>query len=88
MYSASYHEPEWSESFEALDSETKARAAKKIAKILENPHKRHMKGNAKYFCAKVGQYRIAYDVLDQAREVRFYFIGDHKEYAKWYRQFF
>ncbi|GEM_PF-2591104 len=87
MYSARFHE-KYKEGFEKLEESMKGRVAKKIIRILEYPHKRHLGKSAKYFVAEIGQYRAAYDILEEKSEVRFYFLGDHKEYRKWYSQFF
>ena len=39
------------------------------------------------FVKKVGQYRIVYvkDIVEKKKII--YFIGDHKEYEKWYSDF-
>jgi mRNA-degrading endonuclease HigB of HigAB toxin-antitoxin module len=41
-----------------------------------------------FFVDEVGQYRIVYRVLEETKHVRFYFVGTHKEYEKWYGQGF
>ncbi len=87
MYKATFHK-DWPEYFDKLDNQIKERTAKKIQKILERPQKRHLGGNAKYFVDEIGQYRILYMVFEEKKEVRFFFIGNHKEYEKWYKQFF
>ena len=87
MYSAAFHK-DWSEYFDKLENILKERVAKKIKKILEHPQKRHLGGQATYFVDEIGQYRIIYMIFEENREVRFYFVGNHKEYEKWYKQFF
>ncbi len=61
---------------------------KKIKKISDFPEKRHLKKGAKFFVNEIGQYRIIYKVFKEKKEIRFYFIGKHKEYEKWFKQFF
>lgn len=78
---------DWPKYFQRLDGGIKGRAAKKINKILGHPQKRHLKG-ASFFVAEVGQYRIVYRVFEQNERVRFYFVGNHKEYEEWYKQTF
>ncbi len=78
---------DWPRYFDVLDNSIKERIAKKIGKILEYPIKRHLK-NISFFVDEVGQYRIIYRVFDETKQVRFYFVGTHKEYEKWYRQGF
>jgi mRNA-degrading endonuclease RelE of RelBE toxin-antitoxin system len=87
MYKATFHE-DWPEFFGRLESQVKERTAKKIQKILEHPQKRHLKRGANYFVDQINQYRILYMVFEENTEVRFFFIGDHKEYEKWYKRFF
>lgn len=87
MYSASFDQ-EWPELFGKLDNAAKERIAKKIRKIIEHPQKRHLKKGAKFFVGETGQNRITYRVFEENKEVRFYFVGNHKEYEKWYKKFF
>ncbi len=87
IYTDKYDEG-WTEYFDKLDSESKIRVVKKIKKILEFPKKRHLGGKAKFFVDEVGQNRILYRLFEETNEVRFYFVGNHKEYEKWYKQFF
>lgn len=74
----------WPEYFESLGEEIKERVVKKINKILEYPIKRHLKKSS-FFVDEVGQYRIIYRVLEETKTVRFYFVGNHKKYEKFYR---
>ena len=86
MYNAGFDQ-DWPKYFLPLDKSVKERVAKKIAKILEYPTKRHLKKSL-FFVDEVGQYRIIYRVFDENERVRFYFVGNHKEYERWYRQDF
>ena len=47
-----------------------------------------MRQTAKFFVDEVGQYRILYRIFDETNEIRFYFVGTHKEYEKWYMAYF
>ena len=87
MYRATFHR-DWTKYFNLLENQLQERATKKIQKILDYPQKRHLRTGAKYFVGQVGQYRILYMVFEERQEVRFFFIGKHKEYEKWYRQSF
>jgi mRNA-degrading endonuclease RelE of RelBE toxin-antitoxin system len=87
IYTIKYDE-EWKEHFNKLDHESKIRIVKKIKKILEFPKKRHLGGKAKFFVDEVGQNRILYRIFEENNEVRFYFVGKHKNYEKWYKKFF
>ena len=87
MYKATFHKG-WPEYFDKLENQIKERTVRKIQKILECPQKRHLEGGAKYFVDEIGQYRILYMVFEEGQEVRFFFVGNHKQYEKWYNQFF
>ncbi len=85
-YEAEYDQ-EWSEYFQSLDESIKLRIAKKIGKILNYPNKRHLRKSL-FFVDELGQYRIIYMVFEESKRVRFFFVGTHKEYEKWYKQAF
>ncbi len=85
-YEAEYDQ-EWLKYFQPLDESIKERVAKKVGKILGYPTKRHLKRSL-FFVDEVGQYRIIYMVFEENKRVRFYFVGTHKEYEKWYRKDF
>ncbi|AJF60104.1 MAG: hypothetical protein J4224_02650 [Candidatus Diapherotrites archaeon] len=87
MYSEIYDE-DWPDYFDRLSNEMKERTTKKIKKILEYPQKRHLQKGASFFVGEVGQNRIIYRIFENEKIVKFYFIGDHKEYEKWYKKFF
>lgn len=88
IYKATFDE-DWPKFFGSLDNGIKERVARKIGKILGFPKKRrHLGQGASFFVDDVGQYRILYRVFDGIGEVRFYFVGKHKEYENWYKQYF
>ena len=82
MYTATYDETEWTYWFGKLGPDIKERAVKKIAKIVESPYKRHLRGGARFFVDEIGQHRIVYRIFEQTLQVKFYFIGTHKEYER------
>jgi mRNA-degrading endonuclease RelE of RelBE toxin-antitoxin system len=79
MYAEKFDE-DWEDYFKELDNKVKIIVVKKINKILEYPYKRHLGKGARFFVSEAGQYRIVYRVFYENCEVRFYFVGDHKEY--------
>ncbi|MFH1588448.1 MAG: type II toxin-antitoxin system RelE/ParE family toxin [Candidatus Diapherotrites archaeon] len=84
----SFYDEDWPKYFSKLDNTLKERVVKKISKIIEFPKKRHLGKKAKFFVDEIGQHRIIYRVFDETNEIRFYFVGSHKEYEKWFKQFF
>jgi len=87
MYCLTFY-GDWANYFDNLPHELKDRITKKINSVLENPYKRHMAKGARFFVAEVGQYRLIYRIFEETKEIRFYFVGNHKRYEKWYKQFF
>ena len=87
MYTERFDQ-DWPKYFRKLDNQTKERIAKKIKNILEHPRKRHLKKGARFFVNETGQHRIVYRIFELNKTVRFYFVGKHKDYEKWYNQFF
>jgi len=87
LYTFSVNEG-WDDFFNLLPKNIQLQVIKKINNICEYPQKRHLKGKASYFVGEVGQYRIIYKIFESNCEVRFYFVGDHKDYEKWYKSFF
>ena len=47
---------------------------------------RHLKQGIPIFVVESGQYRICFREKGKAREILF--AGNHKQYQKWYKQFF
>lgn len=86
MYTAEFDE-DWPEYFQSLTKAIKERVVKKIENVLEYPQKRHLK-KVFFFVDELGQYRIVYRVFEEHKRVRFYFVGTHKEYEKWYKKAF
>ena len=87
MFSPIFDE-EWPTYFNNLSNEFKERVAKKIKQTLEFPKKRHLHGKASFIVAEVGQNRIIYKIFEKDNIVKFYFVGNHKEYEKWYKKYF
>jgi len=87
MYTPKFDE-NWPAYFEGLDKGTRERVARKIRKIIGFPQKKHLKGKARFFADEVGQYRIIYRVFEEDKTVVFYFVGDHKDYKRWYSRLF
>lgn len=70
----------------ALDKGIKAKLKKKLEKVKTEKKRRHLKAGFPYFVEEVGQYRIVYSLVDQ--EILLLFVGDHKEYERYYSSIF
>jgi len=65
-----------------MDASVRERLIKRIARMREEPSGRHLKYGLGFFVIEVGQYRIVYTFEGNHKTI--YFLGDHKEYEKWY----
>jgi len=68
----------------AMDKSIRGRIIQRIARMRNEPPGRHLRHGLDYFVEQAGQYRIIYILDDNKKEI--YFIGDHKEYERWYRR--
>jgi len=74
----------WDVHFCKFDKPTKLRILKTIEKLKTKESSRHLKHGLPFFVEESGQYRIGF-IQDDASYVReIYFVGDHKQYKKWY----
>ena len=65
-----------------MDASIRERIIKRIAHMRDEPEGRHMKYGLNFFVIVVGQYRIVY--TREGKRKTIYFVGNHKEYEKWY----
>lgn len=76
--------PNWDENFSSFDNETKRRILKKINQ-MEQPLKARGLHSSRVKVEEVGQYRIAYIEDEKEKTKIIHFVGDHKQYEKWYK---
>jgi hypothetical protein len=62
----------------------KERVVKKIKKLLEEGHSRHLGHGLDFFTVNFGGYRMTFKKSEKEKMLRFYFVGTHKEYEKFY----
>tara|TARA_Y100000310_G_C20703003_1_gene831828 strand:- start:467 stop:772 length:306 start_codon:yes stop_codon:yes gene_type:complete len=79
--------PGWDVHFKKFDKPTRERIMKKLDQ-MEKPAKPRGLRSSNYLVEEVGQYRIAYEADEQAHTKSVHFIGNHKQYEKWYGQGF
>ena len=69
----------------ALDKPVRERIIKKLLQLEREGHEsRHLKHGMPFFVEEAGGYRIAFKAREAEKTKRVYFIGDHKEYERWY----
>jgi len=85
MYELKYAEG-WDKYFIKFDKNTQEKIIKKIQKLKEQTSSRHLGLGAPYFVEECGQLRICFKEENNTRRIAF--AGTHKQYEKWYKQFF
>jgi mRNA-degrading endonuclease RelE of RelBE toxin-antitoxin system len=79
------YEPDWDRHFSKLDSSVQTIILKKIRQLRQAIVGRHFCHGLPLFVEEVGGYRITYRSDDIARIRKVVFVGDHKQYEKWYQ---
>ena len=79
--------PGWDTHFKKFDRPTKERIMKKLDQ-MEKPTKPRGLHSSRCLVEEVGQYRIAYETDGKNRKKNVHFVGNHKQYEKWYSQGF
>ena len=82
MYALMFAEG-WDACFEKLDKAIQRRIISKLEQLRGEIPSRRFK-HAPIFVEEVGQYRICFKIDELGRSKTFYFVGDHKEYERWY----
>ena len=73
--------------FLQLDKSMQERVAKKLKQLeRDDLPSRHLKHGVPVFVEEVNQYRIIFKTREDLKEKRVGFIGDHKEYEKWFSE--
>ncbi|MFH1224205.1 MAG: hypothetical protein V1676_00190 [Candidatus Diapherotrites archaeon] len=67
-----------------IDKASRLRILKKLVSLEKENQARHLEKGLPFFVAEAGQFRICFKVQENGKEKRVYFIGNHKEYEKWY----
>ncbi len=73
--------------FRKLDRSVKKKISKAIDYLKTHDSGKRLKKFNNLFVKKIGQYRIVYVKDGEETKKVVYFIGDHKEYERWYSTF-
>ena len=76
----------WDRYYSKMDSTEQKRIWKKIQRLKTLVKVRHLKQGIPIFVVESGQHRICFREKEKTREILF--AGNHKQYQKWYKQFF
>ena len=79
-------QPNWDVNFKKFDESVKQKILKKINQMKQPLQSRGLH-SSRYQIEEIGQYRIAFIQNSETRTKRIYFVGNHKQYEKWYLEF-
>ena len=74
---------DWDKHFKKLDNSTQQRILKKFEQMKQPLQARGLK-SSKIVVEEVGQYRIAFYQNEKKQQKEIHFVGNHKQYEKWY----
>jgi mRNA-degrading endonuclease RelE of RelBE toxin-antitoxin system len=75
----------WDKHFKKLDNSTQQRILKKIEQMKQALQACGLKAS-KAVVEEVSQYRIAFYQNEEKRRKEIHFVGNHKQYEKWYKE--
>ena len=58
----------------------------KIQKQKEETKTRHLKHGLDFYVIEAGQYRIVIKINEKEKVKEIHFVGNHKQYERWYKQ--
>jgi len=73
----------WDKYFKKLDNSAQQRILKKFEQMKQPLQARGLKAS-KIVIEEVGQYRIAFYQNEKKQQKEIHFVGNHKQYEKWY----
>ncbi|MFH1234873.1 MAG: hypothetical protein V1493_04655 [Candidatus Diapherotrites archaeon] len=76
--------PDWGKHFKKFDSSEQKKILKKFGQ-MEQPLSARGLRSSRYQVEEVGQYRIAFIQDEESRTKKIHFVGNHKQYEKWYK---
>lgn len=79
--------PNWDFHFRKFDKSVQQIILKKFEKMKEPLLGRGLTAS-RYQIEEIGQYRIAFIQDEEAKTKKIHFVGDHKQYEKWYKSLF
>ncbi len=77
----------WDDNLKHFDNAVQLRIMKKISHLRGGLKSRHLKHGLPFFVEEVSGYRIVFELVEREKCKRILFIGNHKQYEKWYSEF-
>lgn len=79
------HISNWDRYFCKFDKRIKLQILKKISQLMTTSSHRRLH-QSKFCVEEVGQYRICFIIEEETKTKYIHFIGNHKQYEKWYKE--
>ena len=77
--------PSWDIYFKKFDNSVKKRILKKFEQMKHSQMSRGLH-TSRFLVEEVGQFRIAFLLDEETRTKNIHFVGNHKQYEKWYME--
>lgn len=78
--------PGWDCFFKKFDKQIQKQIMNKIDQMEQPLHSRGLH-SLRFLVEEVGQCRIAFEIDEISRTKFIHFVGNHKQYEKWYKKF-
>lgn len=78
-------QPGWDIHFAKLDKAIQQQILRKFGQMKQPLQARGLH-SSNYLVEEAGQYRIAFIQDDGSRVKKIHFVGNHKQYEKWYKK--
>lgn len=75
----------WDVHFNEFDISIREQILKKIIKQQFETSARHLKHGVDFYVLEAGQYRVAMQIKESEKIKEIHFVGNHKQYEKWYQ---
>ena len=75
----------WDRHFKKFDNEARQRILKKLGQMKQPLRGRGLRASSAVV-EEAGQYRIAFYRNEENRRKEIHFVGNHKQYEKWYKE--
>jgi len=85
MFKISYHS-DFSKYWKKIPKSQHKKITNKMQELKYRIDFRHMKQKSKFFVLEIGSFRVCFKQEKNTRIL--FFIGNHKDYEKWYKKDF
>lgn len=75
----------WNRHFDKFDNSTQQRILKKFEQMKQPLQARGLQAS-RAVVEEAGQYRIAFFQNEETSQKEIHFVGNHKQYEKWYKE--